>query len=362
MCDTPFQIMMAVAFRMTILQDETVELIVSDIISNAEILYKNILNSGIFDKTYFLKDYEIDYGKHSGGELGTLHRLIHRKKIISSLLPLRGKVDAFYSSDTLPSIEWIYDKLLSDNPDLNMYFYEEGPISVLCDQGKHFRQPFEYSTSGLNRLLDSLLNIKHINGHYNGAFTSVGNYMSPSYFPWMEIPKISTSNLKAYISILNGFWNYQKSDILKNKVVFLEESFYTDGRENRDMEILNDLIKVLGKDRILVKMHPRTRINRYEKIGVSVYQNTSVPWELLALNGDLDRTLLVCIGSGAAIHPKLYWNIDQSSIALLDCKEYHYNYLDNKYYRLYSKICAEKGLAYLPKNKREFFDLLENNK
>ena len=169
---------------------------------------------------------------------------------------------------------------------------------------------------------------------------------------------INQDQLLEYTQILNQFWNYNKESNLKGKIIFLEESFYVDGRGNRDLEIINDIMKYSYGREILVKLHPRTRDNRFRKLGLSVYENTSVPWELLALNGDLDDTILVCVGSGAILYPKLYWGIDQKSIALLNCEDYRFPYLDNDYYKTFSNICKENHLAYMPRDRNEFIQIL----
>lgn len=356
-CDTPFQIMMALSFRMTILQNESVEIIISDIITDSEDLYKNIKASGVFDSTYYYRDYELDYVNKPNGRIETYRRLINRKKIIRKLLQLEGKYDAFYATDTLTSIEWLYEILLAKNPNMDMYYYEEGPISVICDQGNHFKRAEAYG--GIkSRLIDRVLGIKHINGHYTGAYVSVKNQLPEKYFPWIDIPQVSGERLPDYVKILNTFWDYPVSNEFKGKVVYLEESYYTDGRENRDIEIVNDLIQFFGKDRVVVKLHPRTRDDRFAEMGIKTYQKTSVPWELIALNGGLEGTVLVCMGSGAIMYPKLYWNIDQISIGLLNCKDYYFSYLDEKYYRTFSDVCRDKNLAFLPDSKEELFDEL----
>lgn len=64
-CDTPFQIMMAMAFRMTLLKNDTVDIVISDIISNSEGLYQNIKRSNAFSDAYYIRDYELNYGFHS---------------------------------------------------------------------------------------------------------------------------------------------------------------------------------------------------------------------------------------------------------------------------------------------------------
>lgn len=351
-CTTPFQIMMAVAFKMTILEEEIVDIIVSDIIFNSETLYKNIEQSNFFNKVYYIKNYQYDYS----GEK-TLIDILRRKKIVESLIPDLKSYENFYITDTLPSMDVIYELLLKKNKNLKLFYFEEGPIAVLCDQGNHFK--VNKKTYGIkSRLISLVLGKKYINGNFCGAYSTVYDQMPPNYFTWHKLPIITGDTLTRYVDVMNLFWNYKHDNSLKDKVIFLEESFYVDNRGNNDMEIIDDIIEVVGAENVLVKLHPRTRHNRFEQRGIITYNNISVPWELIALNGDLDNTILISVGSGALLYPNMYWGIHQQSIALVDCKEYRFDYLNNDYYNTYSNICKKYFLAKIPVDKNEFKNIL----
>lgn len=355
-CCTPFQIMMATAFKMTILKNEQVDIIVSDLINDSEDLFVNIARSHYFDNAMYLRNYEFDYVQKTKKD--EIKKLLNRRSILNRLLPSLREYDCFYIVDSLQSINVIYEILSKKNKNLSLYYYEEGPIAVLCDQGKHFKRKEEYL--GIKgQIVNALLGRLYVNGSFDAAYSSVYDKMEPNYFEWRKLPVISAVDLKQYIKTLNQFWGYKHDDSLKHKILFLEESFYTDNRGDRDIEIVRDLLDNAHGREVLVKLHPRTRVNRFEKLGIDVYRNASVPWELVALNGDIDDTILVCVGSGAIMYPKLYWNIEQKSIALLNCKEYQFPYIkNNEYYETFCKVCEDKKLALLPRNKEEFFEQL----
>ena len=98
-CDTPFQIMMAVAFKMTEFKDECVDIIVSDLIYNSNDLYENINKSNFFNRTYYINNYDYDYEKCN--KIKWLYKKFHRIKDINALLPDLDTYDYFYTTDTL---------------------------------------------------------------------------------------------------------------------------------------------------------------------------------------------------------------------------------------------------------------------
>ena len=346
---------MATAFKMMVLKEQQVDIIISDLIYNSNRLYENVAQSRFFENVFYLKNYELDYVKRNKKE--ELINDLFRRKIMSRLLPSLGKYDYFYIVDSLKSINIIYEILKRKNKNIILYYYEEGPIAVLCDQGNHFKKKNEYF--GLKRkLLNTFLGLEYVDGSFSAAYSSVYNKMPSNYFEWRKMPIISCDCLKQYVMKLNQFWEYKHDNTLKRKIVFLEESFYTDDRGDKDLEIVRDLLNnSYGRD-VIVKLHPRTRENRFNKLGIEVYKDSSIPWELVTLNGDLDDTILVCVGSGAILYPKLYWNIEQKSIALLNCDEYRFKYLDNEYYRTFTKVCGDNNIAYMPQNRVEFLKIL----
>ena len=356
-CNTPFQIMTAVSFKLTLLKDDEVDIIVSNIIHDAKILTQNIMKTNVFNNVYYFEDYSLNFKHKKQGWFNKGLELLTRRSCIRKALSIEKSYDKLFTSDTLKTIDWIYDLLYSMNRELKVFYFEESPIAVMCDQGNHFKEPSYYS-SGVKRFIQQLLGVRHINGNWNGAYSTVSKEMSKLYFDWYEMPRPDVREMSTYVAILNQFWKYKKNNIDKARIVFIEESFFIDGYENCDEEIINDLRLHFDEGKILIKLHPRTRVNRFDNKMIGIYKNTSVPWELIALNGDLDNLIVICMASSAAIFPKLFWGINQSSFVLVDCKDYHFNRLNDEYYQTFSKICHEKKLAYMPKNKEEFLDLL----
>lgn len=361
MCVTSFQIMMAVSFRMTILKNESVDIVISDIIANSEKLFDNIRKSGVFDHAFYIKDYALNYKTFNENKFKTLKIFVNREKTINRLFPVDDVYDAFYATDTLTSIEWIYEKLLLKNSDLKLYYYEENPIWALYEYDQ-FRCYEDRSISLKGRVIDHVLQIHHLVGNYAGAYTSVLRQLPDAYFPWMDMPRIQACDMKKYISILNDFWGYKKTDIFNNKVVYLDQPYEVDGIESNDCDnkVLKVIMSIIDKERLIIKMHPRVRKNKYSEMGLQYYADSSVPWELFALNGDLDNSLVVSMFSVALINPQLYWSVAQSAVALCKCKEFYFSLLDEQ--GIYADVITKKKLAYLPQTEDDFVDILNNYK
>lgn len=361
-CDTPFQIMMAVYLLQSELKECLVDVIITDHISNYTMILENITMLQIFRKTYFMRAYDLDNrrGEFEITKLQYIRYVLGRKKYLNNLIDLRTDYDEFFVADILESTNLIYDSLISKNPNVKVVFYEEGPIAVLCDQNNQFVQRKYSNLSVIKKLFFIIAGYRTIYGNFSYGYSSVNEISKVSYyFPIYNIPKLNEDNL-LYIEILNKIWKFDSNKLINQRYIFFEESFFLNQVDSNDMLIIGDIIDIVGKENILVKLHPRSRENRFEKYGIKTNQDSSIPWELIALNSVNLKQTLIAISSGSLIHPQLYWGVKQKVICLAECKEYWFKKLEGKYYKTFVDICRKQKLAQLPSSKKDFFELLRN--
>lgn len=74
--------------------------------------------------------------------------------------------------------------------------------------------------------------------------------------------------------------------------------------------------EIVGKDRIIVKLHPRTGLDRFTRRGYTVLPKEYVPWELYAMNEFVQNNVYLSNSSTAAITSKLVFGITTPCINL----------------------------------------------
>lgn len=85
------------------------------------------------------------------------------------------------------------------------------------------------------------------------------------------------------------------------KYIFFSSSKDIDGEPIGETDVVLRLAEALGPENLLVKMHPRDGRRVYQDAGITVMENSHVPWEVVQLCEDLsDRVLLTCT-SGAPL-------------------------------------------------------------
>lgn len=118
-----------------------------------------------------------------------------------------------------------------------------------------------------------------------------------------QIPKFILN--KSFLQQLNKIFGYKEEDytLFKNKVIFLDSCFYDHELERRQLEYLNLLIKRFGKEKIIVKMHPRSKETKYDKDLDIIYSH--IPFEIIAANMDIENNIFVSITTSIIINFKL---------------------------------------------------------
>ena len=105
--------------------------------------------------------------------------------------------------------------------------------------------------------------------------------------------------------------------------------------------MLQIIASLVGKENIIVKIHPRNRINRFAEIGYTTNLNTSIPWEVVALNSDLQNCCLVTVFSQSAVLPFILLGKKTKSVLLYNlCPSFSES--DVKYKNFFYSICEQK--------------------
>lgn len=115
------------------------------------------------------------------------------------------------------------------------------------------------------------------------------------------------------------------------KYLFFEECFAADRGNQDDLGVLGEIAKAVGKDRILVKTHPRSVEDRFSRLGYRVVRSHGYPWEIVALNMDEEiDVVLVSFSSGALLNYRFLCGKNIRSVLLYKLFPGQCNQLDSE--------------------------------
>ncbi len=315
-CNTPYQIFCATWIKFNYFENDYVDIIISNHMGNSEQLFNNLKELSLFNDIFYVKTKGLLYKQSVGSIFKPFCQLqkyfIPNKKYD---VLLTANIDAFTSMLFYAIKNGRRNKRA--NKKLVYYLYEDG----IATYSKSVENRY-LSTRYSRRLLRWYKQIK-IYGNLSGVFVFDKTLMmwNPNA-PIIEMPKMDLSNQK-FNSVINSIFDYQTmTDSYDKKYIFMEEGWFADGHDIDDVELVSSIAERVGKENIMVKIHPRNPRNRFKELGFKTNENTSIPWEVILLNEDIgEDKILFTFASTAAINPIRIFGQNIKVFSLYKCME-----------------------------------------
>ncbi len=294
-CATVYQLINAIQLKSTLYKNAPSDLIVLDTFKEYQVIAKKIQDENIFERVIPVAQNFVKFKTVARDIFSQKFRKVIHKNSLKSILFENYNEFIFSSLNTFTIYLGAY--YLRKIKSIKITLFEDGASSY----SKYYERAFHDVNCGgaIKKLIYKVL-------HNPILYVSKYYLYNPDILIWdapnvERIPKIDTSNSKL-IFLLNKLFNYENlKDDYREKVIFLEESYYADGISVPDIDIVNQLAKQYGKDQIFVKKHPRNPTNRFDELGYKTNEDTIIPWEVIALNIDLSDKIIATISSTAAI-------------------------------------------------------------
>ena len=319
-CNTYYQLIVALQMKLTIKSDEYVHAVISDASKNAYSVYEKVKSIGLFDEVSFLKTPNAE---HKRLKILDSLKFIKMGVFGNTMDAVDGKAyyDEFLGFNLdLPS-HYIYATLKKNNPKMESNQLEEGIISYK-------------SVAGWCGVLSAVYKIRKLLKRKNLREEAKSFYcFNPDVYKGEKqavlIPKISNdSELKKLVSEI--FLGGEQVVPYKEKYIYLPCIYDIEGGEPiGELELAKKIAATVGKENLMVKVHPRDDAEKYRAIGLNVDTNSSVPWEAIQINGDFSDKVFLTSLSGSILnincildsHPKSFYlykmcSLENNALAL----------------------------------------------
>lgn len=353
--NTPYQLMVSINLRKTIYLDFDADIVITNNISNYENLAENVRRAHVFKTviTYKIKDIYPD--KNS---VALVKRLFGDDDIFDKAY------DYYLFANLDHGASGIYRMLRKNNKRIKAIMFEDGYatysgwysdfLTMFGSNPKHgnvYKRPI-YKT-WFHRFVDNVFcNIEKI---------LVFNPEIMTYAPAFEVQTMAPINTcdTELLALYNTIFQYDPSvDTYEEPVIFFEESYYADGYKTNDIEVVDKISNIVGKNNILIKIHPRNPVNRFQELGYKTNKNTTIPWEVIAMNLDLSDKILVSIASAAVIVPASIFGKEYTGILLMKLLEDD-SFLKKNITNLYECICAGQKNVHVVISMEELYSYLK---
>lgn len=310
---TVYHVIVAIQMSRTILRSSNIDIILGDETPNMETIIDRLKKTEVFDNVYFVKmnEYNKQYGKYEGY---TPTQYALKKYIdIHKMFSIKKNYDILL----VPFFHHFHMNLYSYlkrfiNIKIRVYLYDEG-LAIYSGIGDIYKSLHEEYSK--NKVYNKLHYGKMLN-EIRGIITFNPNLMQwGKNYRQIKIPSLDKNNssLKKLFNFIFDY-NGEYKNIGKKKVIFFEEAKSSDGIVINDINVVNRIAQVIGKENILIKLHPRSKIDRFSRIGYETNNNTLIPWEVLYMNHNFDNTLFISTASSSIVHPVILFGEKMKAI------------------------------------------------
>lgn len=297
-CNTYYQLIFALQLRKTVYADDFFVLLLSNHSNDSEKIYAGLKSINCFNEICYVESKDIDYTQSLNPFDGVSYVV---KKIENLSIDIVDEL-LIYNISKFSSL--VLSVLYKQNPKLVIHRFEEGVLS--------------YNTVSHKQIpLTKFLHINQALYHFRVCFqrydllSKVNSFYC--FFPAIYQGKLSTKqvplikNDEETPKLITTIFNIKqcKQRYCEKYIYFTSVYDFEGGESIRELELVRKVADVVGKENLLIKMHPRDTRTIYEDEGFHIDTNSSVPFEALLFAYDFSDKILLTATSGAVLSASL---------------------------------------------------------
>lgn len=293
---TYYQIIFALQMVNTICKDDEVVFLISDDSNGSKRVAEKIQSIGIVKKVIWIKTKRLTYEKNLFEKISDSISiaLLETNRYENVLRPILNiGFDEFiffnFGVDTIA----FYNLFVKRNPDIKVSRIEEGILSYGIEIGYG-----QGKIVDLSYYVRKLLHRKNIIDNFYNFYCYYpviykGNLQS------VQIPRISVNSKTA--RILGKIFRPDTSGYTQKYIFFTSVYDFEGGEPIGEYELVLKVANLVGKDNLLIKIHPRDLRTIYSDNGFNVDKNSLIPWEAIQLSSDFSDKVFLTINSGSVL-------------------------------------------------------------
>lgn len=367
---TPFQVITALAIKRVYFNDWNADIILEDSVVERDHLRDNIQDYRIFENVYYTNRGACfnKYGNRFKHEWFRFLSTVKPGVLTGKDAYINNRYDVFISTEIDYWTESIYYNLRRVNPGIEVSLMDEGYSSYTY----FFREKYKPIILK-NRLKKLPLDICCALGlRYSIPRDAKKLYLfEPDLNCWDEVPYelkgIDVKNNDSFVNTVNQAFGFPENfatsiEDFRLPYIYFEESFFWMNRNSNDQGIISNIADIVGKENMIIKLHPRNQINRFKEFGFKTNKTVGVPWELFAINSTSEDTTYITFSSGAVLNYKFLVSKAMRTILLYKCigdQFYHVDPSVKLWFEKFSNKYPE--MLFIPEKEEELYAYLKQN-
>lgn len=311
LCETKAQIVNAITLKMSLFRDEEADICLCRKIAMPKVFETRLREIGIFVNVF---SFEMEYLPKQDFFTMVKKSFKNVTMVKDIAMLLQGKLRENYSmvfvagpGTACPAVYYGIKKV---NPSVKLSLYEEGVFDYTV---------FDYPWNRIRRWYSKLF----YNGFYLDDAKSLFVYEPslvvdiPKRVEVRAIPKLfGNEEFRKHVNYVFGYDDIRLENIVDCQCLFLESCYNEERMEKQQAKILELFYKKLG-DKIVVKMHPRSNIHKYDSIGIKQVESTQ-SMEMIMFNSsfNIENIIVVSVLSSALFNIKLMFGKEPKMVLL----------------------------------------------
>ncbi|MBN2860889.1 MAG: hypothetical protein JXK93_11545 [Sphaerochaetaceae bacterium] len=311
-CSTPYHVLVATWIHKALYENTAADIYLLDHFKDSERIHHALTETGLFRKVKLIHSKDgLEDRLSSFKPLKYLQRIstqVRAEKIAGDLLQLEEDVyEEILFGSPVVTIQLALKVLYRRNPEVKIRLFEDGFAGYNTDQWR----------ASLAKKLFNRISGQH---RYIDRYTSLLLFQPELFtgdipFPIDRIPSLNLQD-KNFKTRLNTLFGYTGKSAISERVIFFEQPIQGNPALN---DAVKHLIERIPTDDVIVKPHPRSSSGDYH--GRRMYQGSTLPWEILAMNMDIENKILISFFSTVAITNKIIFDKEPTIILLFEMEE-----------------------------------------
>lgn len=298
------QVIIAIQAKMRLFSDDVVDIVLTDHSINADKRAEGLKKTGLFRRVKFIMT-KAAYNHSSTQRIFDAARLMFADNMYSRM---------FWDDD------FDYDRIIFYNtgPDIYTAFekavrFSGGkkiPELIRMEEGLfsccRLHEPLLIKRMKPVHFLHDLMRKPDIFNHtrkfmcFYPELIDIPNDRKKDYTS-IRLPKLTSD--KEFLEAINTVFDYDpSSELFPQKYIYFAVAADLDGFTIGEEKIILRIAEIVGKDNLLVKVHPRDERDVFRQAGLNVSRNSALPWEVMQLNHDFSKHVFVSLYSGSPVN------------------------------------------------------------
>lgn len=319
--NTYSQLIIALQIWRAYYKKDKVSVAISDFSQRSHIVSEKLREMDIFENVFFVECKKME-PKSNIKKMMSLKAMVFGTKYFEQITKIKWDKLIYYNRNTASYS--LFRELIKKNPRIETAMYEEGILS------------YSFETSNRRILLAEkiwkMIGLTGIRERTKRFYCFYPGFYCGDLVP-IKIPRINENDvfLEKILIKLFDIDKEEMQDTYNGKFIFFTGVYDFEG-ENPigELELVKKVEKIVEKNRLIVKVHPRDDTRRFVENGITVADSSSIPWEAIQLSCNIKNCIFLTVVSGSVLMPNLMVSHPIKTIFLFDLCDVEKNYTASK--------------------------------